>query len=381
MTALSFEELDQLASSEDAVSVADKLVAALEEQKDYHRLFDALLLQAKVGMGLPLASPLDEVPPEKQDEFETHYIAAARRIGKMFLDEGHIPQAWIYLRTIREPEPVREALEKLDPRREPSEETDELINLALYEGANPVKGLEILLRVNGTCNTVTALDQQIHQMEPDDRRAAAALLVNELYEDLSSTLRSEVEQKIAMIPPGETLRKLFTGRDWLFEDGNYHIDVSHLNAVVRFARFLHPGDPELQKAIELAEYGAKLAPQFQYPGDPPFDDFYPAHVQFFKAIADDGRDEAIAYFQKQIDDEPDEDDKPMLAFVLVDLLMRIGKNDEALELANRYLRGVEESPGFSFSGLCRQTGRLDLLREAARDSGDLVTYAATLLQE
>ena len=106
-----------------------------------------------------------------------------------------------------------------------------------------------------------------------------------------------------------------------------------------------------------------------------------AHVQFFKALADDGRDEALAYFQKQIDDETEDEDKPMLAFVLADLLTRLDKTDDAVELASKYLRGVEESPGFSFSALCMDAGRLDLIRETARETGDVVTYTATLLQK
>ena len=63
-----------------------------------------------------------------------------------------------------------------------------------------------------------------------------------------------------------------TGRDWLFDDGNYHIDVSHLAAVVRFARFLPPESAGLPVVLELCEYGKRLSPQFQFPADPPFDD-------------------------------------------------------------------------------------------------------------
>jgi hypothetical protein len=383
MSATTFEELDQLTESEGAAAVVDRLIASMEGENDYHRLFDAILMKVKLEMGLPLMNPssFDNVPAEKQEEFETKYVDVARRIGKLFLDAGEIPQAWVYLRTIREPEMVRKAFDALDPHRDASEETDELINVALYEGANPVKGMEILLRVNGTCNAVTALDQQIQQMEPADRRGTASLMVRELYEDLCSTIRSEVESKLAGVPAGETLRELMAERDWLFEDGNYHIDVSHLNAVVRFARVLDPGHSDLGKATELAEYGSKLAAQFQYPGDAPFDDFYPAHVQYFKVLADDVREAGIGYFQKKIDDEPEEQDKPMIAYVLVDLLVRIGDTERALELANQYLRGVEEGPSFSFSQLCQDVGRIDLIRDCARESGDLVTYAATLLQK
>src|SRR5439155_442893 len=76
------------------------------------------------------------------------------------------------------------------------------------------------------------------------------------------------------------------GREWLFNDDSYHIDVSHLNSVVRFARFLDAGCPELDLALQLAQYGSRLAQQYQYAGNPPFDDFYPAHIRYFKVLLD-----------------------------------------------------------------------------------------------
>ncbi|MCH8828965.1 MAG: hypothetical protein IID45_05245 [Planctomycetes bacterium] len=383
MSDTTFDEIEQLTKTKGREPVIARLIESLRERKEYNRLFDALLLKKKAELGLPLVQPTssDDVPEEKLDEFEAHYVETAREIGKLLLQDGDIPQAWVYLRMIREPGPIRDALEALDARQEGSEKTDELINIALYEGVHPVKGLEILLRVNGTCNTVTALDQQIHQLNPADRSAAATLIVSELYDDLSQTVRSEVEQKLAGVPAGESLQQLMDGRDWLFEDGNYHIDVSHLNAAVRFARHLEPGNESLEQAQELAEYGSRLAAQFQYPGDPPFDECYPAHIQYFKVLQDDGREEGLAYFQKQIDAEAEDDDKPMLAFVLVDLLLRIDDVNAAIELANKHLRGVEDPPGFSFTQLCQKADRLDLLRESAREQGDLVTFTATLLQE
>jgi hypothetical protein len=382
MTDTLFTELRDLNESRGAAAAIDRLIETLTERREYDELFDALLLKKRFEMGLPLVQPSSSngIPDERLEEFEQCYVDSARTVGRLFLEDGKIPLAWVYMRYIREPEPVREALETLDPRTVDEESTEELIGVALYEGAHPVKGLEIMLRVNGTCNTITALDQQIHQMEPDDRRNAAALLVRELYDDLCGTVRQEVEQKLAGVPPGDTLRELITGRDWLFEDGNYHIDVSHLNAVVRFARFLTPDDPELDKAIQLTEYGGRLAPQFQYPADPPFDDFYPAHRWYFRVLAGDERDEGLRYFREKIDEEPDDDDKPMIAYVLVDLLLRIDRPRDALEVAAEYLRDVEDPNAFSFSKLCEQAGRLDTLRETAIEKDDPVTFAAAMIQ-
>ena len=377
-----FAELDELKQSDGPEAAIKRLIATLRERKDFHKLFDALCLKKKFELGLPLARPtsFDEVPDDRRGEFEDGYVAAARETGELLLSADNIPEAWVYLRTIHEPEKIAEAIEAVDVRREADEQTEQLINIALYEGANPVKGLEMMLRTHGTCNTVTALDQQILNMQPADRRRAAALLVNELYTDLSHTLRHEVEQKMASVPPDLSLRELMSGRDWLFAEDNYHIDVSHLNAVVRFSRHLTDANPELLKVIELAEYGSKLSPQFQYEGDPPFDDFYPAHVQFFKALADEDRDDALAYFREKLAGESDVEAKPMLAYVLVDLLVRIERIDAALELAKEHLKDVEDPAGFSFAALCQQADRMDLLQTVAREKGDLVSYTAALLQ-
>lgn len=382
MSELTFETIEQCNQSQGAVAALDRLIETLQADKDYHKLFDALLIKKRFEMGVPLVRPtsFDDVPQEKQQEFEEHYVDVARKVGLLFLDQKNIPQAWVYLRTIREIEPVKQAIDELEISREPSEETEELLNIALHEGAHPVKGLEMMLATHGTCNTVTALDQTINQLSPEDRQRAAELLITVLYDDLKQTLQQEVQQKIVSDSPAETIHELIAGRDWIFEDGNYHIDVSHLNAVVRFSRFLNPGNPLLQKATELAEYGARLAEQFQYPADPPFDDFYTAHVQFFKVLADQDRDEGLAYFQNKLESVPEEEDKPMIAYVLVDLLTRIGRLDAAVEPAERYLKNVDESAGFSFTQLCQEAGRMDVLLNTAREKGDLVAFTAALLQ-
>jgi tetratricopeptide (TPR) repeat protein len=183
------------------------------------------------------------------------------------------------------------------------------------------------------------------------------------------------------VPPATTLRELIAGRDWLFADNNYHIDVSHLHATVRFARALPVESPELALALDLTEYGSHLSPQFQYAGDPPFDDFYPAHREFFRFLANDGREEALAYFQRKLEQEPDEADKPMIAYVLVDLLVRVKRYDEAIPLAEKHLLPADEGFADSFSEMCREAGRYDVLLRVAERRGDLVGYASTLLQQ
>jgi hypothetical protein len=108
-----FATIEQVRQSGGPAAAVDELIRTLETRGEHHRLFDALLLKKKFEMGLPLSRPtsFDSVPEERQNEFEEAYIAAARRVGTALLSENNIPQAWIYMRTIREPERVAQALE------------------------------------------------------------------------------------------------------------------------------------------------------------------------------------------------------------------------------------------------------------------------------
>ena len=364
-----------------ATAVFDKLLESLKASKDFHRMFDATLMRKKQELGLPLFRPtsLDDVPTEKRAEFEKTYVEAARAAGQLFLDAGQIANAWLYFRTIREPEPVAKALAAMPSRREPGDETEELIQVALFDGANPSKGVEWMLKTHGTFSTITSLEQQMVRLPADDRKRCAAILVKHLYTDITDSVQADVQRRMALAPPSDSLREAIAGRDWLFQEGNYHIDVSHLNAVVRFARFLDKDCPELKLAIELTEYGSHLDPQFQYPGDPPFNECYPAHRHYFMALAGEKVDESIAYFREKLDAEPDERDKQLIAYVLVDLASRIGRWDDAVQLAEQYLLNLEDSSSFSFSELCRDAGRMDVLQRVAQGKNDLVTFTAALL--
>ena len=378
-----FEQLEELNQSAGSAAIIDKLIETLRSRKEFHKMFDAILLHKKFEMGLSLVRPtsFDDVPADKRQAFEETYIVVAREVGEAYLADGNISQAWVYFRTINEPEKVAQAIEQMDVSPDADEEVSEIIDIALYEGANPVKGLELMLHTHGTCNTITALDQQLPQLSAEDRERASVLLIRQLYNDLCQTVCQEVQQKMALAPPGESLRELISGRDWLFEDGNYHIDVSHLSSVVRFSRSLNGASAELPQAIELAEYGAKLDPQFQYPADPPFDDFYQAHIHFFQALGGQNRNEALAYFREKLDQASDESDKQMIAYVLVDLLIRTEQIAEALELAEQCLKDVQDPNAFSFAELCQQAGRMDTLQKVSREKGDLVTFAAALIQQ
>ncbi|OAI52115.1 hypothetical protein AYO47_01210 [Planctomyces sp. SCGC AG-212-M04] len=376
-----FETLKTPASRDQALATLDRLADVLIEKRDYHRLFDARMLKKKFELGLPLNRPssLSDVPEPLRKDVEATYIEAAREAGQRLLESGEIGQAWTYYQVLREPEPVAKALENVSPSMESSERLEELIHVALIQGVNPSKGLQLMLRAHGTCSTITTLDQSLQNLTPEQRQMCAKVMVRSLYDDVVESVRRDVERRIPGLPPGESLRSLMAGRDWLLESGNYHVDVSHLHAVIRFARSLEAPAEELDLALQLCEYGQRLAEPLQYAGEPPFVDYYPAHAAFFRALLDKDREKSLQYFRDQLANEPDEGDKPLLAYVLVDLLSRVGRLDEAVDVASKWLTNLSEDVRVSFSELCLQAKRPDALREAARRNGDLVTYAAALV--
>ena len=383
MPEATFTEISELKQSRGSASAVDRLIETLHAERNYHKLFDARMLKRKFELGLPLSRPstLADVPAEKRKLVEETYIEAAREVGELFLEQGDVPSAWMYLKVIQEPKKVAAVIEKLPIPHEYEPGSEEILNIALYEGVHPVKGVQMMLQSQGTCSTITSLDQILGNLEPDQRRDCAKVMVDSLYRDLRDSVLRHVRQRMPTIAPDSSLRELIAGRDWLFEGGNYHVDVSHLSAVVRFARSIEPPAEELDRALQMAEYGSHLDPQLQYAAEPPFEDYYPAHISFLKVLLGRDLETSLQYFRDKLDREPDEQDKPLLAYVLVDLLMRSNQLDEAVDVAARYLANLGEDVSFSFSELCREAGRLDALQQVMRDKGDLVGFTAALLQE
>ena len=381
MSDANFRKLTE-SQAQGASAVFETLQQLLLEQRDYHKLFDSRILKKKVELGLPLQRPasLQDVPEEHRKAVEEVYVSAAREAGELFLAQGDIPSAWMYLQVIREPDKVRDAIDQLVIPPDDYEQIDQIVQIALYQGVHPRKGVELMLKAHGTCSTITTLDQTLQSFDAQQRADCAKLMVRTLYDDLTESVRRSLEARNPMLPPGESLHALIAGRDWLFEGGNYHIDVSHLNAVVRFARSIETPAQELEWALDLAEYGSKLDPQLQYGGEPPFDDFYPAHMQFFRVLLDRQRDDALDYFRNKLEQEPDEQDKALLAYVLVDLLMRVDRLDEAVDLSAKYLTRIGDEASISFDQLCEKAGRLDVLEQVRQEQGDLVGYVSALLR-
>lgn len=387
MTATTTTRIEQFQNSLPEEPASGDFLDALEQtlttEKDFHRLFDAKLIRVRRQLGLPLSQPtsLENVPQKHEQAFRDAYVNAAREVGTLFLENGQLGDAWAYFRTIGESDAIKAAIDGISVPREPDEAFDEIMNVALYEGAHISRGLEFLLKTHGTCNTVTAFSQLQQQMTPEERRTSGAMMVRTIYEDLQQTLRRDVESRMPILSPNASIRELITGRDWLFAEGNYHIDVSHLHSTVGFARSLEAEDPELAMAIELCEYGSMLASQLQYPGDVPFDEYYKAHSFFLKTIAGEDQDAGISYFLKRLKDEPDEPDQQLIAFVLLDLANRVGRAQEVLAETATMVSRMEDPNGFSFTKMCIDMGLAETLEQAAKANDDVLAFTIAKLSQ
>ncbi len=138
----------------------------------------------------------------------------------------------------------------------------------------------------------------------------------------------------------------------------------------------------LAKAVELTEYGAMLSDRHKYAGDPPFERVYEDHGLYLRALLGQGEEEAIGHLRASIPPvDPDGDGDTSAAQILVRLLVRLNRLEEAIEVSAQHLAGVPEGvlmvPGLS--QLCVRAGRMDRLAEVARAQADPVRYASAIL--
>lgn len=372
---------DQIASlAGDAEQLFEAIARRLAAERKFHELFDARLAQSRHRLGLPLdqSGDLDDLPEPVRSELEAAYLQACREAGQLLLDAGRFREAWMYLRPAGEKNLVRESLERVVPK---DDRMEELIQVALHEGVAVQRGLGWMLGHYGTCNSITTFEGLAPRLEIADQQACAAVLVRHLHNELLRNVRAHVEQREGAPPATNRLAELITGRDWLFENDNYHTDTSHLAAVVRFARLLEePAAVEL--ALDLVEYGRRLAPQLQYPGDPPFEDLYASHRLLFLATLGRQVDEAIDFFRQQAETLPLEEHGTAAIETCLVLLVRVGRPLEALETyAALVPTDVSLSPyAPSLLELARRSRDWDTYLRIMRDRDDVVGYAIGQLE-
>ncbi len=377
-----FEGLQQTLSAKGPAAAIEQLCAGLRERKDYTGLFYALLMKRRHELGVsPVPTgPAQDLPASVHVPYEGAIREAARTVGRLHLEQGDIPQAWVYFRMIGEPEPVREALEKHEPGED--EDLQTLVQISFYEGVHPTRGFDWILGRYGICNAITTMSSQMDLPHaPEVRPHCVRRLVRALYDELRERLRADIDRHGESAPAGATVRELLAGRDWLFADEFAHIDTSHLSSVVQMSTQLPPGQ-ELDMARELCEYGKHLSGRLRYPGDPPFEDTYRDYGVYLSILAGDRVEEGLAHFRTKAEQADPETIGTYPAEVLVNLLLGLDRPAEALAVARRFLAGGAQNRRLTCPGvgeLCQKVKDYRTLAEVAREQGDPVHFVAGLI--
>ena len=379
-----FDSLQQTMTKQGAGPAIEQLCATLRERQEYASLFYALLMKKRVELGIsPLPTgPASEIPVELQEKYEDGIREAGRTVGKLFLDMGNLQQAYSYFRMLGEPQAVAEALDKYTFVE--GEDAQGLIELAFHHGANPRRGMEWILEKFGLCSAITIMGGALGSGQfphgNDARDACVKELVRALHAQLVERLKYDITRKEGQAPESRSIRDLIAHRDWLFEDDNYHVDVSHLSSILQMCSQL-PKSLELNLARDMCNYGLKLAPQFQGQGEPPFDNLYEDMGAYFGIIAGDAVDAGVAHFRKKAaNPDPDYGNNPA-AEMLVNTLLQLNKPAEALAVAREFLGKVDDKQLTCppMTELCRRLNDYRSLAEVSRERGDPVHFVAGLI--
>lgn len=375
MSVDSFDRLEELARTGGAGPALEWLAGKFSDEKNYPALFETRLLQKRHQLELPLipAEAAAELPAETRRAYDESFIAAAREVGALFLADGDIQRAWPYWRAIGESGPVAAAIERL----EPGEGIEPIIEIAFQEGASPRKGFALILAHQGICRAISCFEQYPGR---NGRPESLTLLVRSLHQELAGSLRRVIGRREGGEPAAGSVRALIEGRDWLFEDNAYYIDTSHLVAVLRYS--LESLEREtLELAVELAEYGARLSPMFEYRTEPPFERVYEDHRVYLRALLGQDLEAAVAHFRAKAEAADASGAGSGPAQVLVLLLARLGRHVEAIEASQKFLRGLDPSQLAcpSVQQLCRQAGDYRRAMELAREQADLLHFAAAAI--
>jgi hypothetical protein len=338
-------------------------------------------LKKRLELGLPLINPgeLKAAPAVARKEYEDFVESVCREIGSKYLAEGNIPQAWRYFRTIGDSSLVREAIEKLDPKNA----GEEIMEIAIGQKVHPLRGFAMTLERDGLCRAISTYDTEF---SPDlnDKRGAAAMLVRAIYKDLVLNVRKQIFERFNEYPPETDLIDLVRLRPWMFENGNYHADPSHLLSICRIGLIVDT-QPEQIMALSFSEYGKLLDKRHQYEGRAPFESGYADFARYYRAVLGQNVDDTIQYFVDKLSnyDLHSMESLPLEAVLL--LYWHCGKTAEALKFWREYFKYTPpEQPGQitpSFYELCVQAGDYKLLADVAKTQGDSSAWAAAKIME
>jgi len=385
MTTANLNIFDRLSSHRDApTQMLDHMVEHFREARSPMELFEALKMRIRNQLGLPLVTSENEPsrPEDVERQLEVGLLDACREAGTMLIEEGKVGEGWMYLRPTGDTKLAKDLISKLEITEE---NYDEMIQVLLHEGIDVARGYQTVLDQQGTCNSITLYEQALANRGKDDQQTAARCLLNHLHSELTELVRGDIARREAPAGEDESLADMIEKRRWILADGGYHLDTTHLSSTVRIATVLEDDD-SLRKAWDLTQYGRRLDHQFQYPGDEPFVDFYPAYTAFFAILLGENIDAGLKVFERKARSVDTVEHGTAAVETYVDLLDRIGRHqqaiDTAIELAPKELPPqrivpmlIEVAQRATESG---ENGGWDSILEYCQKHNDILGYAAVI---
>ena len=373
-------DLAELEAITDLYRLFDRLAQSLRENQRYHELFEVLKMKLRHRLGLPLFydDRADSLNPSLREQLESGLLDACRDVGMELFRAGKPGEGWLYLQALGERDEAAAVLRTI-PVTDAS--IEEIIHVAIYEGVDVGYGFELMLEHHGICNSITTFESVMRDRSRSEQQAAASRLLRSLFRDLVENVRADRQQREGTVPEAVSVYDLITGHEELFEDDRYHIDTSHLAAVVRAARLLDDSE-DWRRAWELCEYGRRLAPVYHFADDEPFADFYGAHGRYFAVLLgedDEAVREGIEFFRIRAETVAEEHEAAMCKEVYVDLLLRSGRADRAMAESIRLY--PDRIPPVLLGALIDVAGRekmIDPLLEYARGRDDALTFGTLL---
>lgn len=375
-----FSWIDEARRTGGADRTLEELVDRFKRDKQYGSVFNARLMKSRLDLGLPLTShrAIADVPAHLQQRYQDAYLDAAREVGQLLLADGNIAGAWPYFRAVGNVKPVAQALETFNVDRAGSADDDEhfgqVIQIAFYEGVNPQKGFELALQHYGICRAITMFSAYPSKSGRDE---SLRLLVRTLHAEIVENLKRTISAVEGTTPETDSIAQLLEGRAWLFDNNAQYTDSSHLAGLLRFTVDLED-ETALRQAIEIAHYGSRLSPMFQYNDNPPFDRAYEDRGIYLRALIGKDVEHAIAHFEAKAASCDPEFDGTRPAEVLVELLCRLGRHRDAIRAFRQYLGNAvpDQLSCPTLPQLCEMAGDFEQLRTVAKEQSDPLSYLA-----
>jgi hypothetical protein len=368
-----FDQIDQ-SRADGADAILLKAADALASEKQWQEWFQVKQMQIRHELGLPLdATGDDQLAPETRNKLEDKLFDVCREVGLQMMRDGQVAQGWMYLRVAGDRALAAEELQKVEIDEDNMEE---VIDVAIQENVAPAYGYKLALEHHGTCNSITLYESVISQLPLTAQQECATLLVAHLQEELIANVSSDIEQQEGTTPTEKSLAALIADREWLFASGGYHIDTSHLNSTIRFARILTEVSP-LRMAKDLTEYGRRLAPQYQFNGEEPFSENYESHGLLFSALLGEDCDEAVQYFREKAETVDVREHGSSALEIYIHLLGSTGRVQDAMQEAVR-LSPDDMDISSGLAELAAKCGEYQLYCDYCRKKGNVLGYARGL---